>query len=117
MCQAMDNMPAPPVGVDTADEDPWTGWPSQQAFDVYQQAMPHPEWSKSTPSVSLTSYTDDEATIQPDGSTIPNFTNVLAWAVIYRGVVLRPLTGQPTHPGITLPRRTARRPTAPSYSW
>ena len=53
MCQAMDNMPAPPVGVDTADEDPWTGWPSQQAFDVYQQAMPHPEWSKSTPSVAL----------------------------------------------------------------
>jgi nucleotide-binding universal stress UspA family protein len=28
MCQVMDNLAAPPVGVDTADEALWTGWPA-----------------------------------------------------------------------------------------
>jgi nucleotide-binding universal stress UspA family protein len=28
MCQVMDNLAAPPAGIDTVDEDSWTGWPS-----------------------------------------------------------------------------------------
>ena len=87
----------PQVGATLAPppEDARPATDAANAYSVYQETLPH-EWDTYPHSVQLTLYSSSVyGEIQADGSVKPTYEDVLAWAVIYRGVPIHKIGGAP----------------------